>query len=288
MKIENDPRVTAYALGELGTAECQIFEQELANAGGAEETLNEIRQCADRIREAYAAEPVYAMTSEQRAVLLADAGVAVMPQLVDETELQHSDKILPWVTQPVISEVDKRKIAEALKGSPWRRALPVLGSLGVAAGIVWLAAVVLMHEQPGVVKDDEEPRVDEPGEFMVNIIPASEFSLEDWRNRRAGDDQPELPPYRYGLPLPLELARDDFRNEREWLAKGGLLDPRFEGFRRAAFPALVGRESYETIRGFLLAGLLPPASEVRVDQLINAFRYDYPAPKGRGDLRGRH
>ena len=270
MNIENDPRLTAYALGELGPDERQIFEQELANAGGADAALDSIRHWASQIRDAYAAEPAYRMSDAQRNQLLAEAGSFPVPVEIEE-ELQHSDKVLPWVTQPVISEVDKQRIAEALKPSPWRRWAPVLGSVGVAAGIVWLAALALM--QPG---ESGEGLASSSGEaegaggldsIVIEISPPPELVESVFI---ASSERPEgVPPYRYGEPIvpDAELSLTD-----------DLFDPRYLGYRRSEIPFVGEGRSYEELRRYLAEGKLPPEDAIRVEELLNSFDYHYQEP----------
>jgi Ca-activated chloride channel homolog len=59
-------------------------------------------------------------------------------------------------------------------------------------------------------------------------------------------------------------------------------------FRRVAehplstFSIDVDTASYANVRRFLNEGRLPPADAVRIEELINYFKYDYPAPRGDG------
>ena len=274
MNIENDPRLTAYALGELVESERLIFEQDLANAGGASAVLGEIRDFAEHIREAFAGEPVYAMRDDQRAVLLAEAeAVAVVP-LAEGVDIEHSDRILPWVTQPVISEVDKRKIAEALKPSPWRRLAPLVGSLGVAAGVIWVAGIVLMQERgsggdlngsPGEVAGADE---DLP---PITIEQIDYDKGDEWIRRRFAEARSGGSyPYRYGVPIAAAQAQP---------RQDDLYDPAIEGQRVSEFPVSIGRQSYENLRVLMLAGVLPPAGRISIGQVLNAFDYGYPSPQ---------
>lgn len=269
MFIENDPRLTAYALGELVGDERLIFERELANAGGATAALSEIRHCGERIREAFACEPAYAMRAGQRAALLAGAGATSASALVEGTGEKRSDRILPWVTQTVISEVDKRKISDALRPSPWRRLRPVVGSLGVAAGVVWLVSIMLMREHlpkrsGGEVVSGEE------GFPAITISHLDEPVGAEWARRRFAAARPGGGyPYRYGVPLAAASASPDL---------SGLYNPAIAGQRVSEFPAVVGLRSYDTLRIFMRAGLLPPVDQISVGQVLNAFEYGFDSP----------
>ena len=58
------------------------------------------------------------------------------------------------------------------------------------------------------------------------------------------------------------------------------------GLRRVAndplstFSIDVDTASYANVRRFLTDGSLPPADAVRIEELINYFRFDYPQPAG--------
>lgn len=47
----------------------------------------------------------------------------------------------------------------------------------------------------------------------------------------------------------------------------------------STFAADVDTASYANVRRMLLDGMLPPADAVRIEEMINYFRYDYPRPK---------
>ncbi|MEO2009885.1 MAG: VWA domain-containing protein, partial [Pirellulaceae bacterium] len=49
---------------------------------------------------------------------------------------------------------------------------------------------------------------------------------------------------------------------------------------KSTFSIDVDTASYSNVRRMLNAGRLPPAGAVRIEELINYFRYDYPAPDG--------
>ncbi|HVJ27962.1 MAG TPA: von Willebrand factor type A domain-containing protein, partial [Vicinamibacterales bacterium] len=58
---------------------------------------------------------------------------------------------------------------------------------------------------------------------------------------------------------------------------------RFRGvtdFPLSTFSVDVDTASYANVRRFLNGSQLPPADAVRIEELINYFKYDYPAPKG--------
>ena len=56
----------------------------------------------------------------------------------------------------------------------------------------------------------------------------------------------------------------------------------------STFSIDVDTASYANVRRFLNDGPLPPAGAVRIEELINYFRYDYPQPTGDAAVRDHH
>ena len=48
----------------------------------------------------------------------------------------------------------------------------------------------------------------------------------------------------------------------------------------STFSIDVDTASYANVRRFLTQGQLPPKDAVRIEELVNYFRYDYPEPSG--------
>ncbi|MCI0630932.1 MAG: von Willebrand factor type A domain-containing protein, partial [Phycisphaerales bacterium] len=62
----NDPRLTAYALGELDREEAAAIERQIAEDESLAAAVNEIRQTASLLSAEFAAEPALGLTDEQR------------------------------------------------------------------------------------------------------------------------------------------------------------------------------------------------------------------------------
>lgn len=73
--LPDDPRLTAYALGELDPTEQAAFEQLLAESPDAQSALREIRDLAGLLTSELRQEPVPELTIAQRTTIL-DAGIA--------------------------------------------------------------------------------------------------------------------------------------------------------------------------------------------------------------------
>src|SRR5690606_5217046 len=79
-----DPRLTAYALGELDDGDRAAVEQELAESESAREALEQIRAAVAELTEALQLEPVELLREEQRVAI---AGEAVLVAPVEVPDL---------------------------------------------------------------------------------------------------------------------------------------------------------------------------------------------------------
>jgi Ca-activated chloride channel family protein len=58
------------------------------------------------------------------------------------------------------------------------------------------------------------------------------------------------------------------------------LNPNIEEYARSTFSIDVDTASYANVRRFLTSGQLPPPDAVRLEEMVNYFKYKYPQPKG--------
>ena len=61
------------------------------------------------------------------------------------------------------------------------------------------------------------------------------------------------------------------------IIENAFLSPRQQPL--STFSIDVDTASYANVRRFLTSGSLPPPNAVRIEELVNYFRYDYPQPK---------
>ncbi|MBI2215477.1 MAG: VWA domain-containing protein [Acidobacteria bacterium] len=77
---------------------------------------------------------------------------------------------------------------------------------------------------------------------------------------------------------PYEYDSDHNTEEYGRIVENRFLDPTREPL--STFGVDVDRASYAMVRRFLDSGQLPPRDAVRIEELVNYFEYDYPAPRG--------
>lgn len=76
------------------------------------------------------------------------------------------------------------------------------------------------------------------------------------------------------VPMPPSWNRESYNPSIESGFVNTVRDP------LSTFSIDVDTASYANVRRFVKSGSLPPAGAVRIEELINAFSYEYPAPEG--------
>lgn len=89
----------------------------------------------------------------------------------------------------------------------------------------------------------------------------------------------EAAPASYGGRHPFRRFDNNFNTE----GYAGREENGFKNVRNnplSTFSIDVDNASYSNIRRFINGGILPPTDAVRIEEMINYFRYDYPEPQG--------
>ncbi len=92
----NDPRITAYVLGELSDAERAEVEALCASDPAMAATVAEVRMLAERLADHFAAEPVLSLSDQQRQALRAAAADAVLPTAPAAGPTSHGRQWQRW------------------------------------------------------------------------------------------------------------------------------------------------------------------------------------------------
>jgi len=256
--------LTAYALGELAGEDLAAVERLLADPAAAEARAQvaEVRATAAALKVARGAEMPERSADLRRAVLAAAVGRgAVTPA---EAPLQrHRGGLGKWIL-----------------------------SLGSCAAVALVAAVMLLpavqssrqavRRQVAMVRDREAPRAGAPREASRDASHAEGDEVELLFGEFAAGGG-------YGgKPGGAQVGQDRLGDIR------GEVVPNTERYHRFAdnpfrpvgeqplstFSIDVDTASYANVRRFLTAGQRPPRDAVRIEELVNYFRYDYPQPKG--------
>ncbi|MFG0315833.1 MAG: von Willebrand factor type A domain-containing protein [Planctomycetota bacterium JB042] len=265
MKFDRDDwRLSAYVAGELDGDERAAVERLLAEDAAARAFVEELRAAAGALEEALTEEEAPALSEAQRASV-------VRPRRV--VGWRHAAAAAVLVAAAAGLSVDSASRFGGGEAEEWR---PVhrsrVGETSVASATT-------------TTRDPYEEWLDslgyQKGTMDASLTPALR-SLQalgylagpsDGAFRGPGDS---VPPGRGRL-----LSTPATEATREEYAAVEVA-----GFRRAADEALstfsidVDTASYANVRRFLREGTLPPPGAVRVEEFVNAFTYDDPAPTG--------
>jgi Ca-activated chloride channel family protein len=244
-------RITAYALGDLGAAEAAEVERMLAEPARADE-----RRQVEEVRRVAAA--LKAGRSEAEAARSADLRRAVVAAATAPRPTWSAD--MPEITfAPVAPPHHFPPVAPMARRSPWVM-LATLGSLAAAM----LVAVTL---------------------FPLRQQAARHATPQDAVAKSAIRERSSLPvPAAPASPAPrMALDREGAEAPPRGEGYATVVESRFIAPREqplSTFSIDVDTASYANVRRFLVGGRRPPRDAVRIEELVNYFRYAYPQPQG--------
>jgi Ca-activated chloride channel family protein len=292
----NDPRLTAYALGEMNALERAEFEKMLANDLAARAEVEAIQALGVKVRAEFAKSPAPALTEAQRASVakaaqrrvpvailvmpLAACLIAAIAFLVTREPGVHSS------APSEVARVDGLELQRSAQGASEAEELK------------------LRRESASELAP---PRFQGPNSA---VPPGARESRLEVKNIEAWDGAPAQPPQvtligtGAGPTTAVELnAKADeligavtIRNSafagdpRYREARRG--EPSREGYDRirdnpfirvseedvSTFSIDVDTASYANVRRFLTQNQLPPADAVRIEEMVNYFSYAYEPP----------
>ena len=245
MNIEDDPKLTAYILGELDADDVSLLESQLSGNEGAQTAIREAKEYASMIRDAYKTEPVYRMTSKQREDLLLDSDIVAVTETLP-------DKVLSFSEGAKVFEKERTESKEINIG---KRSFPMAASFSAAALVIGLAVVLLKHDQ--IESGSKSEIVHKPADpFSITVVDSDTVNginsgKLNWIRRQIAADPVKFPvTYRYGQPKPLDEISDGL----VFLDGESFRNPAMEGQRWSIFPSTVSSKSRDLLRKFMMAG----------------------------------
>jgi Ca-activated chloride channel family protein len=310
----DDPRLTAYALGELDEFEREEIEAELKTDEAARQEVERIRRAAGILREELDAEPCPRLAPEQRAVIEERAAPAARSfpwsRILGWGVAAGTIALLVAMLFPAMSA--SRKSASRLvvfthsesESPPPQTATPkpVFESPQVKLPVATQPSPQpSAPTPPALLRSDDWKAVakqkDAGGQVLFNDGHVT-FTQERFAGRSPQFVQPgevngrgnvfyfqpgdSASGHRAGR---LYIARPD---EPPLVYPGteSYAPVRESDFVSAAEQPLstfgldVDTASYANVRRFLMQGQLPPRDAVRIEEMLNYFSYDYPRPRG--------
>jgi Ca-activated chloride channel family protein len=342
---KNDPRVTAYALGEPVDAD---FETQLIEDAALRAEVDAIRATAGLLGATFASEAAVGLTDTQRADVLreataetADASIVIRPpttfwtsrRIVGAVASVAAVVVFAWLLQPVTESsqlaatddgpnffnafgmVEERQPSR-LEALLSRDAAPagalaaatavesddeLAAAAGAAAApdIALEATALYMNIQatvppagPSALTGELSRTGSRAAEFPTQAAPAAALPAE--RELPLMPDRPEAGGL--GNDVPQSAPPEWLSEDRRWRRPLSPYPPNSSAESYApitdnpftavaaeplsTFSVDVDTASYANMRRFLTDGQLPPPDAVRIEELLNYFRYNYPQPRG--------
>lgn len=266
MNINPDnPKWTAYVLGELDDAERAEVERELESSAAAREVIEEIRITAAMLKEELAKEAPVALTADQRREI---TGATRQPSRITSVRRGFAYAALATAACAIFATLTVPSLLRSRQAANERPRL----AAQLETPVLPLAppATAMHSEKKAAVIElqKDEARFGQP-------------SLRE--------PQPEAGGYGGGIRVEKEklassaiaLDRPDraFNTEAYDLIKDNNFI-RVTQDSLATFSIDVDTASYANMRRFLSMNQLPPKDSVRIEEMINYFSYDYPQPAG--------
>jgi len=249
----DDAELTAFALGEVDEITRVRIAQQIAADPNAARTVEEIRATAAALGDELAQEITTGLGPDRLESLIArsqelvlDASPAEIVEIGPTDDHQSKTPLYHVLTHPAFAGRETRR---------W------LATAGIAAVLlVGLGLLSILLPGRRAVTPTISIVQTQPAEPSRQVLPFVLFP----------DQQTTSP-------------RDHTASDAVAIGTGTSNDAPFTDVREhpsSSFPLAVSTASYAEVRDAIAAGHLPAPGTVRIEEMVNAFQYHYPAPTG--------
>jgi hypothetical protein len=301
----DDPKWTAYVLGELSEGERAQVEKELESSAPARDVVEEIRLTTAIIRERLAQEPSTTLSALQKQAITkavstrpktrpvlrwAAAAGSIAAGVLIVIALSQPSLKLPLAggsadLAPAPPSTPGQVRAEpAIEPEPAAAPLPTQKLEKDAAGITTNAP--LDKAQEGRQGQQSQTVFGSPA--VPTGSPAAPGLVSQAAGGRYAPTTLSFAENKLAAPAMAGITAD--RADRSRInteAYDSVSDNPFIRVSQgtsATFSTDVDTASYADVRRFVTIGQLPPKNAVRIEEMINHFSYDYPSPAGRNPI----
>jgi Ca-activated chloride channel homolog len=257
--LPDDPKLTAYALGELDGAERAAVEAAVGADPALRAAVDDIRALAAQLETALAQEPAPELSDDAVALPASLAAVRAAKPAAAPAKLLRFPQLYY-----VVGGLAAACFAVLLAVLPERK----LGERRVYKEIALSSPAVEPPAPSGllqsVVEEHAAREADESG--RVAVLAAHQTA--------AGARMAKTEAVALAMPA---MMTSDFNTESyAWRAESDFLSARENPL--STFSADVDTASYANVRRFLRQGRRPPVDAVRIEELVNYFPYRYAPP----------
>jgi len=297
----DDPKWTAYVLGELSEAERAEIEQELGSSALAREVVEEIRLATSMLKQEFAKEQTVALAADQRRAIQAKAastrvlpifrwaavagsvaaGLFIVASLSVPSLLRSRQAAVENTAALVPPSADKEGTIGTEADRDVKQQAAVFNRQKLKAEIQQAQSreQLIQQAQQGQQGQQAPPPAATPTSIPVDLIQrqeAARFAMKSFgADEKAVSGVPAAP-----AALADRLDQRQFNTESyDYISDNPFI--RVAQDPLATFSIDVDTASYANIRRFLTNNQTPPKDSVRIEEMINYFTYDYPSPTGR-------
>jgi hypothetical protein len=247
MKISSDdPRLSAYLLGELSAAEASVVEHAVAADPALRLSLDELRRVASLMEGTLSTAALTLRPGQREAVLRAVRHVELEGKVVEIASARRSFR--PWLTVVGAAAAVVLAVTLASKISGSGKS----GGQGVAGAVE--LALLPMPGPPGRSADAVAPGGGSP-------TAAARTTQSDELQKNPGD---------FLDKVSRQLTRDPLPDPARLPALKPL--PPLQSAGEIELPVIIGQASYGWVRGWIRdKAALPPKDAVRLEELVNTF-----------------
>ena len=263
--LSNDPRLTAYALGELSPEETKEFEMELQKDVKAQNEVEEIKQSAALMKKGLSHEETIKLDPEKISEL--NEQTIKKKSLLDFLKHKYIMTGIPALAASiliVLNVVDQEKTIGNLSKVSNEQEQTIVKRAedkSMKAKKRMLAPKMEMRTAPTVASQSIG---------VADTLSASRSVVTKGSNFVGGMIAPEQTP-----PNIDTFNTEDYDKIKnvDWT--------RVSDQPLSTFSVDVDTASYSNMRRFLNNGSLPPVDSVRIEEFVNYFDYDYEGPSGK-------
>ncbi len=286
--FDNDPKWTAYALGELDAAERAECDQILETNPDARAYVASLKEAIGTIETELAAQPAPALDELQRKRI--EKAAQVQPKRSKTRWLFGAGAAAAGVAVLVLATSQMPREDQAASNAEREGTLALTDKQRVRGNVVATGSAISTSDTTIALEEGQMGQAGEldPSDLALHIPQVTTKSAHDriatitpGRTQLAttgdykNDNQPGPPGGRWGFktgedaPNTEAYARID-DNQFHTTAKEPL----------STFSIDVDTASYANLRRYLESGARPPKDAVRIEEMLNYFKYDYAAPTG--------
>lgn len=249
----NNPKLTAYALGELTGKEAEDMKQQIAKNSEAKKFVEDIQSLAGALESELQGENVVRLEPKQREEVLKAAktkkGSVFSWFLHGPMPVLAGLIVVFWVVQPRIKQVMDKLFGSIESSVDYLNADMDAPQLTMREAKKSVGRTELAKSKSSVLG--------QVSQYSGSKIAASEMFMKE-----------------ESLATSEPMSREEYSYIQENGFKKTVQDP------LSTFSVDVDTASYANMRRFLNYGQLPPKDSVRIEELINYFPYDYAPPTG--------